>query len=92
MRLHKDFDLMGRSLEVSTINVHTFVCKKREFAIAAPVAAVEQIFFSEKERKLFHEKAHFCKKMLLLFAIASVFDRCRDAKLQTIKHTRRAIF
>jgi hypothetical protein len=52
MRLHNDLDPMGRSLEVSTINVHTFVCKKREFAIPAPVAVVERIFFSEKRRKI----------------------------------------
>ena len=88
MRLHKDFDLMGRSLEVSTINVHTFVCKKREFAIAAPVAAVEQIFFSEKERKLFHEKAHFCKKVLLLFAIASVFDLVKYLTVAEMRNCR----
>ena len=88
MRLHKDFDPMGRSLEVSTINVHTFVCKKREFAIAAPVAAVEQIFFSEKERKLFHEKAHFCKKNLLLFAIASVFDLVKYLTVAEMRNCR----
>ena len=88
MRPYKDFDLMGRSLEVSTINVHTFVCKKREFAIAAPVAAVEQIFFSEKERKLFHEKAHFCKKVLLLFAIASVFDLVKYLTVAEMRNCR----
>ena len=88
MRPYKDFDLMGRSLEVSTINVHTFVCKKQEFAIAAPVAAVEQIFFSEKERKLFHEKAHFCKKVLLLFAIASVFDLVKYLTVAEMRNCR----
>ena len=62
MRPYKDFDLMGRSLEVSTINVHTFVCKKREFAIAAPVAAVEQIFFLKKKENYFMKKHIFAEK------------------------------
>ena len=55
---------MGRSLEVSTINVHTFVCKKQEFAIAAPVAALEQIlfFFLKKKENYFMKKHIFAKK------------------------------
>ena len=67
MRLHKDFDPMGRSLEVSTINVHTFVCKKREFAIAAPVAPVEQILFFLKKKENYFMKKHIFAKSALTF-------------------------